>query len=333
MWAYRGKLALAAPRFAATAIVALVLFGVTYWAFVTTDVGQNMENLAVRGAELRSPAARAASLERLTQISVLTFALAITAVFIVGVLRRRPGLGAVVGVIMVLSVVLAELLKEFLPRPNLVPGPAWILRNTFPSGSAAVATAVAVGALLVAPDRLRWLALALGAPYAAIIGDAIQTSGWHRLSDTFGSTLLVIAVASAGLAVLARLDLAQPSPFGRVDRRIRYALFVLASVTLLVGTVMLVLVVAFPILGSPEGARRAFLQGAFPLFGAGLTIIALVTFARVIEPFSLGQARLPGGPLRSGVTDDEAPPESPEPHSAAVDGRRLWGRRRSGPDR
>jgi hypothetical protein len=314
MSTYRTMLTAAAPRFAATAIVALVLFGVTYWAFVATEVGQSMENLAVRGAELRSPATRAVSLERLTQISVLTFALAITAVFIVGVLRRRPGLGAVVGVIMVLSVVLAELLKEFLPRPTLVPGPAWILRNTFPSGSAAVATAIAVGALLVAPDRLRWLALALGAPYVAFIGDAIQTSGWHRLSDTFGSTLLVIAVASTGLAVLARLDLAQPSPFGRVDRRIRYALFALALGTLLVGTLMLVLVVAFPILSSPEGARRAFLQTAFPLFGAGLTIIALVTFARVIEPFSLGQARAPLDLMRPGRTDDPTPPrDDPEP--------------------
>jgi hypothetical protein len=314
MSAYRMKLAAAAPRFAATAFVALVLFGVTYWAFVATDVGQNLENLAVRGAELRSQAARAASLERLTQISVLTFALAITIVFIVGVLRRRPGFGALVGVIMVLSVVLAEVLKEFLPRPMLVPGPAWILRNTFPSGSAAVATAIAVGALLVAPDRLRWLALALGAPYVAIIGDAIQTSGWHRLSDTFGSTLLVIAVASVGLAVFARLDLVQPSPFGRVDRRIRYALFVLALVTLLVGTVMLVLVAAFPLLGSPEGARRAFLQTAFPLFGAGLSIIALVTFARVIEPFSLGRAPAPLELMRPGQTDGATSPlEGSEP--------------------
>ncbi len=308
MSAYRMKLATATARFAASTIVALVLFGLTYWALVATEIGQNLENLAVQGAELRSPAARAASLERLTQISVLTFALAITAVFIVGILRRRPGLGAVVGVIMVLSVVLAELLKEFLPRPLLVQGPAWILRNTFPSGSAAVATAIAVGALLVAPDRLRWLALAVGASYAAIIGDAIQTSGWHRLSDTFGSTLLVIAVASASLAVLARLDLAQPSPFGHVDRRVRYALLALAVVTLLVGMVILVLVVAFPILGSPEGARRAFLQTAFPLFGAGLTIVALVAFARVIEPFSLGQARASPDLMRSAWTDDVEPP-------------------------
>jgi hypothetical protein len=77
---------------------------------------------------------------------------------------------------------------------------------------------------------------------------------------------------------------------------------------------MLVLVVAFPILSSPEGARRAFLQTAFPLFGAGLTIIALVTFARVIEPFSLGEARAPLDLMRPGRTDDPAPPrDDPEP--------------------
>jgi hypothetical protein len=315
----RSKLAAAPSRFAAAAVVALLLFAATYWAFVATELGQSVENLAVRGAELRSEAARAASMERLTQISVVTFGLAIAAAFIVGLLRRRPGLGALVGAIMLVSVLLAELLKEFLPRPVLVPGAPWILRNTFPSGSAAVATAIAVGALLVVPDRLRWLALAIGALYAAVIGDAIQTTGWHRLSDTLGSTLLVVAVACAGLAALAQLDLVQPSPFGRVDRRVRYGLSALALGILVVATVMLVLVVAFPILGSPEGGRRAFLQGAFPLFGAGLTIFALVALARVIEPFSLGQPRADVDVIEYGMSDDEAVPTPQEPPRGVVD--------------
>lgn len=311
----RSKLAAAPSRFAAAAIVALLMFAATYWAFVTTELGQSVENLAVRGAELRSEAGRAASLERLRQISVATFGLAIAATFIVGLLRRRPVLGALVGGTMLVSVVLAELLKEFLPRPVLVSGAPWILRNTFPSGSAAVATAIAVGALLVAPDRLRWLALAIGALYAAVIGDAIQTTGWHRLSDTLGSTLLVVAVACAALAALAWLDLAQPSPFARIDRRVRYGLSALAVGILVVATMMLVLVVAFPILGSPEGGRRAFLQGAFPLFGSGLTILALVALARLIEPFSLGQPRADVGVIEYGMADDVGEDRDSEPAS------------------
>ncbi|MEX1104437.1 MAG: phosphatase PAP2 family protein, partial [Dehalococcoidia bacterium] len=234
-------------------------------------------------------------------------------------LRGRAALAALVGVVMVVSVVLAELLKEVLPRPALVAGPAWILRNSFPSGSAAVATAIAVGALLVTPDRLRWLVLPLGALYAAAIGDALQIAGWHRLSDTVGGALLVISVASAGLVVLARLRLVQPSPHGRVHPRVREVLVALALVALVVGTVMLVLVVVFPLLGSPEGGRRAFVQTAFPLFGAGLTIMAVVAFSRVIEPFSLGQGRAHADQMTAGWTDADAVPHAPEPVSDVVD--------------
>jgi hypothetical protein len=58
-----------------------------------------------------------------------------------------------------------------------------------------------------------------------------------------------------------------------------------------VGVLLLALLLAFPILASPVGGRRAFLQASFPLVGAGLTILALVVFARLIEPYSLGRSR------------------------------------------
>ena len=51
---------------------------------------------------------------------------------------------------------------------------------------------------------------------------------------------------------------------------------------------MLALLIAFPVLASPVGGRRAFLQASFPLLGAGLTILTLVVFARMIEPYSFG---------------------------------------------
>jgi hypothetical protein len=278
-------------QFAGVTAVALALFVVTYLAFVWTEVGQRVENLALLGAEFRSFAEREAGLARLSQINVAIFALAIVAVFGFALVRRRGGLGSTVAASMVASVLAAELIKDVAPRPELVTGPVWILRPTFPSGTAAVATAIAVGAFLVAPDRLRWAVLPIGAIYAAAIGDAIQATGWHRFSDTIGSSLLVIAVAAAGLAVLARAGLVQPSKQGLVDRRIRNALAVLASVALLLGTVLLVLVAVFPLLTTPEGAGRAVLQTAFPLFGAGLTILALVLFAGVVEPYSLGRGR------------------------------------------
>ena len=269
-------------------LTATALLVVTWVTMAGTTLGQRIENSALLGAEFRSSAERELGLERLSLISTTAFGIAVVAVFVVALARRRAALAGVVAGAMVVSVLAAEALKELLPRPELVSGPGWLLRNSFPSGTAAVAGAVAVGLLLVAPDRLRWIALPAGAIYAAVIGEATQATGWHRLSDVVGSLLVVIAVTAAGLAGLAAVGLVQPGGRGRIDRRVRNALTVLALVALLLGAALVVIATIFPLLVSTGGARRVFLQAAFPLFGAGFTVAVLTLFARVVEPFELG---------------------------------------------
>jgi hypothetical protein len=275
-------------RFLAAAAIAVALLVLTWGAAVGTEVGQRAENAALLGAEFRPSSEREAGLGRLSVITTTMFGVAVVGLFLVALARRRAGLAIVVGGSMVVSVVAAEVLKAVLPRPELVTGPVWMLRNSFPSGTAAVASAVAIGALLVAPDRLRWLALPAGAVYAAVIGEATQATGWHRLSDVVGSLLLVVAVTSAGLAALAAAGLVQPGRHGRVHRRVRNTLAVLALVALVLGGVLLALAIAFPLLTSPTGGRRVFLQTAFPLIGAGVTVGVIVLFARLVEPYALG---------------------------------------------
>ncbi len=280
-------------RFAFAAIIALGLVVVTYWLFVATETGQRLENLALRGAELRTTADREAGVERLTQVSIAIFGVALAAVVAVAWLRRRAGLGLLTAGLMGASVVAVEALKDILTRPALVDGPDWILRNSFPSGSAAVAAAMAVGALLVSPDRLRWAVLPIGAIYATIIGDAIQTTGWHRLSDTIGGVLIVIGTACGALGILARGGLVQPSTHGRIDWRIRRALVGLAGAALLLGSIVLVTVAVFPLLVAPSGSRQAVLQTAFPLFGSGFILLAVLGFGWLVEPFTLGRRSRP----------------------------------------
>jgi membrane-associated phospholipid phosphatase len=280
-------------RFLAAAAAAITLLALTWLMAVGTEVGQRAENAALLGAEFRASVERQAGLARLSLITATMFGVAVVGLFLVALSRRRAGLAIVVAGSMVASVVAAELLKALLPRPELVTGPTWLLRNSFPSGTAAVAGAVAVGGLLVAPDRLRWLALPLGAVYAAVIGEATQATGWHRLSDVVGSLLIVVAITSLGLAVLAAAGLVQPGRHGRVHRRISSALAVVALVALVVGALLLVLAMVFPLLTSPSGARRVFLQTAFPLIGAGVTIGAITAFARLVEPYALGVGRRP----------------------------------------
>jgi hypothetical protein len=283
---------------------ALVGLVTTYVGLVATEAGQSVENLAVRGAELRSDADHAAGLERLSVVSVVSFAIAIGAVLVVGAARRRLALGVALGALMGLSVVAAEALKGVLARPALVEGPTWLLRNTFPSGSATVAVAIAIGAGLICAERLRWLSVAAGALYAAVIADAVQTTGWHRLSDTIGGALLVIATVSAGVGLLARAGFMPRTAHGRIDRRLRGALLVGTIVVTGLALAILLIAAMFPLLTSPDGGRRVFLQTAFPLLGAGIVGTLVIAFAWVVEPYGLGPrqngGRAMGGPSHRG---------------------------------
>lgn len=278
-------------RFLVVVALALALLVATWLVLVATEPGQRMENLALRGAELRSDAEREAALGRLSVVTVAIFALAVVAVLTTGFLRRREPLAVMAAAAMIGSVALAQLLKAVLPRPELVEGPAWLLRNSFPSGTAAVAASIAIGALLVAPDRLRWATLIAGVLFAALIGEAVQTTGWHRLSDTIGGVLLVIAAAGLGLTVLSLGHYVEHAEAARIDPRIRAGLLVMAAGAIVVGAGLAILPAIFPLLGQPDDARQSILQTAFPLVGVGVTVLAVVAFARVIEPYSLGRRR------------------------------------------
>ena len=284
----RRQTARPALAFGATAVAAVLGVALTWLLLVGTTTGQQLENAALRGAEFRSEVERQAALDRLSQVSVTVLALGILTCFVIGQLRKRGWLATAVVVSIAASVVIAELLKSVLGRPPLVDGPAWLLRNSFPSGSAAVATGLALGLYLVAPDRLRWLALTVGVIVAALISEAVQTSGWHRLSDTIGATLLSISGLFGGLWALARAGLAQPSDRGRIDPRLAGGVALAAAIPLLIGLALLGLLVLFPVLTTPVDARRAFLQTAFPLLGTGWTVAAILGATRLVEPYTLG---------------------------------------------
>jgi hypothetical protein len=292
--AVRRLTASAAWRFGVAAIGCAALFWTVYAVFVLGERGQRLENIGLLGAQLRGTAVREESLGYLSVVGVLSFALTILALVAIAFLRRRPGLGVLVAAVMVGSTLLAEVLKDILPRPEFVTGPAWILRNDFPSGTATVAASIGIGALLVAPDRLRWFVLPLGAAFAAVIGQATQVTGWHRMSSAAGGVLLVIAVASAALLLLERYGHVQPSPAGRIHPKFRAAILVVPAVAFLIAAVALTLLVTFPLLQVPKDADSAFLHTVFELLGFGFTILAFVVFASVIEPFSLGHSEAAG---------------------------------------
>jgi hypothetical protein len=291
-------------RFGIAAIGSAALLTMTYAVFVLTEPGQRLENIGLLGAQLRGSSVREGSLGYLSQVSVFSFALAILAIVGIAFIRRRPGLGIVVAAVMGGATLLAEVLKEVLPRPELVAGPAWILRNDFPSGHATIAASLGIGAFLVAPDRLRWFVIPAGAAVAAVIGQSAQISGWHRMSSAVGGVLLVIVVASTALFVLSRAGLVQPTSRGRIHPKMRAALLVVPAVAFLIAGAVLALLVAFPLLQTPKNSDSAFLHTVFELLGFGFTILAFVFFARVAEPFSLGSSAVAGSRAPARVREE-----------------------------
>jgi membrane protein implicated in regulation of membrane protease activity len=107
----------------------------------------------------------------------------------------------------------AGLAKQVITRPELgVVGSS--THNSFPSGHAAVATALLLSALLVVPGRARvWVAVP-GATGVSGIAAATMIAGWHRFSDVVGSLLLVATLYFVAAAALARWT-AKPTPNGQ----------------------------------------------------------------------------------------------------------------------
>jgi membrane-associated phospholipid phosphatase len=275
-------------RFLAATLLAGAGVVVVRAVFVLTEAGQRLENLALSGAALQTTADREASLGRLSVVSILTVAAALVLVVMVGAARRRLGLGLLIAAAMGVAVVLAEVLKDALSRPELVSGPAWLLRNSFPSGHAAIGAAIGMALLLLSPDRLRWLALPIGALLSAFLGQATQVAGWHRTSDAFGGVLLAMAVLSAALVVLAVRGFVRPSTRGLVSARVHRSIAAVGGGLILLGLLILAIAALFPILRAPAGAEGAFLYTTLDLVGSGATLLAFVAFSLTIEPFSLG---------------------------------------------
>ena len=274
-------------RFAGAALAAAALAAAVNLVLVQSPSGQAIENLALAGAQLRDQTELDDSLTSLSQISLATFAGAIVVIVLIAIARRRSRLALLVGGVMVASVAVAEVLKLVLPRPHLVTAPSWLLPNTFPSGHAAVAVAIAVGLLLVTPDRLRWVSLPVAAVYSAVIAQAVQIAGWHRLSGTLGAALVVVAVVCGALALFAVRGLVLPTDRGAVNRRIMVGLVVSAGLAIGVGAIVAVLPLALPVLVTPRGSLGAFAHAALNLLGVGSTMLVVVLFGALLSPYTL----------------------------------------------
>jgi membrane-associated phospholipid phosphatase len=263
-----------------------------YALLVRTRHGQRLDQGAFDGRGLATPSAHEAAQQLLTTISIGTLALATAVLMAQAVLRRRTDLALVAGTVIGGSVLTTEALKRLLPRPDLVvDGRIW--ENSFPSGHATVAFAVAVAATLVAPRRVRRAVALFAVFYGAAIGIAVVAAGWHRPSDVAGAYFVVTFWAATVALVDSRAER------HRLDRS-RWPRPAVAKRYLLVGGVLLLAgylaAIGVAAAGQAGAVDWSAVDGAF--VGACVTLagLAAVLMAALLSAMRVALPEHEGSP-------------------------------------
>ncbi|CAM3606366.1 phosphatase PAP2 family protein [Occultella aeris] len=175
----RGRRGLTAPLLAALASAAVLV--ATAWFFVTTRLGQLIDDAALSGADAGPLTLTQAILPVLDLVSVPFVAGAVVAAVVIAVAQRRWSIAGAAVLLLVGANVTTQVVKAILPRPDL--DATLALANSLPSGHTTVAASVAATALLIAPQRWRGPVAIGGAVYAVATGLATMAIEWHRASD------------------------------------------------------------------------------------------------------------------------------------------------------
>ena len=166
-----------------------------------TELGRNFDfdavltGLALRGAQ------RSSSNALLVAISSTSFVLFGGLLILAALLRRRLDLALAAALTLGGSFATTELLKKTLPAREGVPD---FLANGFPSGHSTVALALGLSYVLLAPERLRSLAVAGATVYAAAMGAVLVLNAWHFPSDVGGGFCVATAWAAASAQLVRR---------------------------------------------------------------------------------------------------------------------------------
>lgn len=185
-----------------TAAVCVLLFVVLYVVFVLTVWGQTLDGRAY-GARWASPIRLGQRRERILRTIVTPSSLVVFTVAYAGasLLRRRWRLALGVVVAIGGSVFAAEILKAGLPRP-IHPGIGGFPYGSLPSGHATIGMSLALGLVMVAPQRWRWVFAVAATLIAALFGTGVVLIGWHRPSDVLTAYCVSLAWFAAVTAVL-----------------------------------------------------------------------------------------------------------------------------------
>lgn len=227
-------------RWVGVGLAGIVLGAAAYVFAVRTVTGQTIENAALRGADQAGRAMTVQADSVLGTITITSMVIAMLALLVFAVIRRRSWVGLAALVIIVAGQIVTQILKSYiLSRPELIEAYPQYLQNSLPSGHTTAAMTILFGVLLVTPFRLRALVALVVMPWAIGVGAYTITAKWHRFSDTLAAdaVALVIACLVCVLGVrlgYLRITVAEP-PVRPIGQRAVVAfwsvLFVVATAT------------------------------------------------------------------------------------------------------
>ncbi len=187
------------------AIAASCVLGVValYGFAVRTERGQRLDDAALAGQRVERPGVQNQAESALSVITEPVLLVATLGLALLALLARRPRLALGVGVAVAGATVTTEILKQMLlTRSELVDHPVTTAVNSFPSGHTTVATALALGFVVVVPRPARGAAALVGAIFVAAVSTGVLAAAWHRPSDAIAGQLVATAWSAGVLAWL-----------------------------------------------------------------------------------------------------------------------------------
>jgi hypothetical protein len=261
-----------------------------YQACVRTPLGQTVDTLMMRGADVsheRVVQVLDRALNGTTLVSLVAVCVAAAAI---GVIRRRVDLALAAGLLVLGANASTRLFKNALPRPDL---DGTSMPNSFPSGHTTAAASVAFALILVLPFAIRGTVALIGAAYVTIIAIATVWAEWHRPSDTVAALLVVLAWG-AGASALIRAKRARIT--GVTARPNRLAMLLFGGVGALAGLAGLLgigaVVLSERVTPDLVSGRFAFLAGA-----AAITATVAAVFAIWVR-LAAGDRPVSSAPLK-----------------------------------
>ncbi|AGZ43669.1 phosphatase PAP2 family protein [Actinoplanes friuliensis] len=254
---------------AAVALLSAAAVVGVYLACVRTPLGQTVDTMMMRGADVNHPRVVEVLDRTLNGTTLASLVLVCVAAAAIGFIRRRVDLALAAGLLVIGANASTRLFKSRLPRPDL---DGTGMPNSFPSGHTTAAASVAFALILVLPFAIRGTVALIGAAYVTIIAIATVWAEWHRPSDTVAALFVVLAWG-AGASALVRARRARIPGVTARPNRLAMLLFggvgALSALAALLGIGAVVL---------SERAVPDLVSGRFA-FAAGVAAITAVVAA------------------------------------------------------